>query len=92
MYESVVSYYSNKPEFIVLCRKKINASEVAINVNPMTIKTPRLLSDVAALNNRIAPASPRNSVAMPWITTSKDVWYVISGTKTPASNAKNASR
>ena len=65
---------------------------MAINVNPIAIKIPRLLSDVAALNNRIAPVSPRNNVAMPWITGSKDVWYVISGTKTPASNAKNASR
>ena len=92
MYESVVSYYSNKLEFIVLCRKKINASEVAINVNPMTIKTPRLLSDVAALNNRIAPVSPRNSVAVPWIAVSKDFWYVISGTKIPESSTKNASR
>ena len=71
---------------------KINVSEIAINANPITIKIPRLLSDVAALNNRIAPVSPRNNVAMPWITGSKDVWYVISGTKIPASNAKNASR
>ena len=66
--------------------------EVAINANPIAIKIPRLLSDVAALNNRIAPASPRNSAAIPWITASKDVWYVISGKKIPASNAKNASR
>jgi len=71
---------------------KISMREVAINANPIAIKIPRLLSDVAALNNRIAPASPRNSVAMPWITTSKDVWYVIIGKKIPASNAKNASR
>ena len=71
---------------------KINAREMAINANPIAIKIPRLLSDVAALNNRIAPASPRNSVVIPWITISKDVWYVISGTKIPASNAKNASR
>ena len=71
---------------------KINAREMAINANPIAIKIPRLLSDVAALNNRIAPASPRNSVAIPWITTSKDVWYVISGKKMPASNAKNVSR
>ena len=71
---------------------KINAREIAINANPMAIKIPRLLSDVTPLNNRIAPASPRNSVAIPWITISKDVWYVISGKKMPASNAKNASR
>ena len=58
----------------------------------MAIKSPRLSSDVVALNNRIAPISPRNNVAMPWITESKDVWYVISGTKMPASNTKNASR
>ena len=71
---------------------KINAREIAINANPITIKIPRLLSDVTPLNNRIAPTSPRNSVAVPCITGSKDVWYVISGTKIPASNAKNASR
>ena len=71
---------------------KINVREMEINANPTAIKIPRLLSDVAALNNRIAPASPRNSVAMPWITPSKDVWYVINGKKIPASNAKNASR
>ena len=52
---------------------------MAINANPMAIKTPRLLSDVTPLNNRIAPASPRNNVAMPWITPSKDVWCVIIG-------------
>ena len=71
---------------------KINAREMEINANPIAIKIPRLLSDVTPLNNRIAPASPRDSAAIPWITTSKDTWYVISGTKTPASNAKNASR
>ena len=71
---------------------KINAREMEINANPIAIKIPRLLSDVTPLNNRIAPASPRNSAAMPWVTTSKDVWYVISGKKIPASNAKNASR
>ena len=65
---------------------------MVINANPIAIKIPRLLSDVTPLNNRIAPASPRNSVAIPWITTSKDIWYVISGKKIPASNAKNASR
>ena len=65
---------------------------MAVNVNPIAIKIPRLSSDVAALNNRIAPISPRNNVATPWITTSKDIWYVISGTKMPASNTKNASR
>ena len=58
----------------------------------MAIKSPRLSSDVVALNNRIAPTSPRNSVAVPWITASKDVWYVISGEKIAASNAKNARR
>ena len=71
---------------------KINVREMPINANPITIKILRLLSDVTPLNNRIAPASPRNSAAMPWVTTSKDVWYVISGKKIPASNAKNASR
>ena len=71
---------------------KINAREMAINANPIAIKSPRLSSDVAALNNRIAPISPRNNVPTPWITISKDIWYVISGTKMPASNAKNASR
>ena len=71
---------------------KINVREIDISANPIAIKTPRLLSDVTPLNNRIAPASPRNSAAIPSITTSKDVWYVISGKKIPASNAKNASR
>ena len=71
---------------------KINVREIDISANPIAIKTPRLLSDVTPLNNRIAPASPRNSVAIPWITASKDIWYVISGTKIPATNAKNASR
>ena len=71
---------------------KINAREIAINANPIAIKIPRLLSDVTPLNNRIAPMSPRNSVAVPCITGSKDVWYVISGTKILASNAKNVSR
>ena len=71
---------------------KIDVRDIANNANPIAIKIPRLLSDVAPLNNRIAPISPRNRVAIPCITTSKDVWYVISGTKTPASNAKNASR
>ena len=71
---------------------KINAREMAINANPIAIKSPRLSSDVAALNNRIAPISPRNNVTTPWITVSKDIWYVISGTKIPAINTKNASR
>ena len=71
---------------------KIDASEIDISTNPMAIKSPRLSSDVAPLNNRIAPASPRNNVTTPWITVSKDVWYVISGTKIPAINTKNASR
>ena len=71
---------------------KISEREMAINAIPIVIKIPRLLSDVVALNNRIAPASPRNSVAIPWKTTSKDFWFVISGKKIPASNAKNTSR
>ena len=71
---------------------KINAREIAISANPIAIKIPRLLSDVTPLNNRIAPASPRNSVAVPWIAVSKDFWYVISGTKIPESSTKNASR
>ena len=71
---------------------KINAREIAISANPIAIKIPRLVSDVVPLNNRIAPASPKDSAAIPWATTSKDVWYVISGKKIPASNAKNASR
>ena len=71
---------------------KINVREMEINANPTAIKIPRLLSDVAALNNRIPPASPINNVTTPWITVSKDIWCAISGTKIPASNAKNASR
>ena len=70
---------------------KINARETPISANPIAIKVPRVLSDVTPLNNRIAPTSPRNSTAIPWITTSIAVWY-ISGKKMPASNEKNASR
>ena len=71
---------------------KINAREIAINANPIVTKIPRLSSDVVALNNRIAPISPRNNVTMPWITKSKDVWAIISGEKIAASNAKNTRR
>ena len=74
------------------CSRKIDVREIRVNANPTPIKIPRLLSDVAPLNNRIAPASPRNNAAMPWITASKDILGVISGKKIPASNAKNASR
>ena len=63
-----------------------------INAAPIAIKIPRLLSDVVPLNNRIAPVSPRNSVAIPIRGKSKDICFVVSGTKIPASNAKNASR
>ena len=41
---------------------------MAINAKPMTIKIPLLLSDVVALNNNMPPASPRNNVAVPWMT------------------------
>ena len=58
---------------------KMNVREIAINANPIAMKILRLLSDVAPLNNRIAPASPRNRIAVPCITGSKDVWYDISG-------------
>ena len=61
---------------------------MAINAKPIAIKIPLLLSDVMALNNSMPPASPRNNVAVPWITYSKDIPGVISGKKTPASNAK----
>ena len=71
---------------------KINAREMANSANPIAIKIPRLSSDVVPLNNRIAPTSPRNNVAMPCITRSKDSRGVISGKKIPASNAKNAIR
>ena len=65
---------------------------MATNVKPIAIKIPRLLSDVVALNNNMPPASPRNNVAVPCITISKDTPGVISGKKTPVSNAKIASR
>ena len=65
---------------------------MAINAKPMAIKIPLLLSDVVALNNSMHPTNPRNSVAMPWITRSKDTPGVISGKKTPASNAKITSK
>jgi len=41
---------------------------MAINEKPTAIKIPLLLSDVVALNNSMPPASPRNNVAVPWIT------------------------
>jgi len=63
-----------------------------INAKPTAIKIPRRLSDVAALNNSMAPTSPRNNVAVPWITKSKGAPVVISGKKMPASNVKIASR
>ena len=65
---------------------------MAINAKPTTIKIPRRLSDVRALNNSIAPTSPRNNVAVPWITCSEGIPGVISGKKTPESNAKIASK
>ena len=71
---------------------KINAREMVINANPTTIKILCPLPDDAPLNNRIAPISPKNNAAMPWITGSKDTCCVISGKKMPASSAKNASR
>ena len=52
---------------------------MVINAKPTAIKIPRFLSDVTALNNKIAPASPRNNTAVPCITGSKDVLNVISG-------------
>ena len=65
---------------------------MVINAKPTAIKIPRLLSDVVALNNSMAPTSPRNNIAVPWITRSKDMLGVISGKKMPASNAKNTSK
>ena len=65
---------------------------MSINAKPMAIKIPLLLSDVVALNNSIAPTSPRNNVAVPWIVRSKGIPVVISGKKTPENNAKIASR
>ena len=41
---------------------------MASDAKPMAIKIPFLLSDVAALNNSMPPASPRNNVAVPWMT------------------------
>ena len=41
---------------------------MAINAKPMTIKVPLLLSDVVDLNNNMPAASPRNNVAVPWMT------------------------
>ena len=65
---------------------------MAINAKPATIKIPRLLSDVTALNNNMPPTNPRNNVAVPAITGLKDVPFVISGKKTLASNEKIASK
>ena len=58
----------------------------------MAIKTPLLLSDVMALNNSMPPANPINNDATPSIIGSKDIPGVISGKKTPESNAKIASK
>ncbi len=63
-----------------------------INANPTAIKTPRLLSDVTALNNSMAPANPRINVAIPCTGISKGAPCVISGKKIPESNAKIASK
>ena len=41
---------------------------MAIDAKPATIKIPRLLSDVTALNNNMPPTNPRNNVAVPAIT------------------------
>ena len=41
---------------------------MVISAKPTTIKIPRLVSDVTALNNSMPPASPRNNTAMPEIT------------------------
>ena len=65
---------------------------MVINAKPAAIKTPRVLSDVAPLNNSMAPISPRNNVAVPWITRSKDTPGVINGKKMPATNTKNTSK
>ena len=65
---------------------------MVINAKPMPTKIPLLLSDVVALNNSMPPARPRNNVAVPWITYSKDIPGVISGKKMPVNNAKIASR
>jgi len=65
---------------------------MAIDAMPMAIKIPLLLSDVVALNNSMPPTSPRNNIATPWITSSKGIPGVISGKKTPESNAKIVSR
>ena len=65
---------------------------MVINAKPTAIKIPRLLSDVAALNNSMAPTNPRNNVAVPRMTKSRGIPGVINGKKTPASNAKIASK
>ena len=49
---------------------KINAREIIISAKPITITVTCLFSDVAALNNNMPPASPRNSTAVPCITRS----------------------
>ena len=65
---------------------------MVISAKPTAIKIPRFLSDVAALNNSMPPANPTNNDATPSITGSKDIPGVISGKKTPESNAKIASK
>ena len=61
------------------------------NVKPMAMKIPCLLLEVAPLNNNMAPTSPRNNVAVPAITVSKDR-FMTYGRKMPDSSTKNPSR
>ena len=63
---------------------------MVINAKPMMVRTPRLLSEVVALNNSMPPASPRYSTSVPRIIKSKGTPGVIIGKKTPASNTKIA--
>ena len=73
----------------------MSASETAINTKPKLITAARFLLAVVHLYTSIATASPRNNIAVPPITLSRFCsagLRVISGKKTPESNAKNATR
>ena len=64
-----------------------------INTSPKLTTAARFLFAVVPLYTSIAPTSPRNNIAVPAITLSRFCSVgsdVISGKKTPESNANNA--
>ena len=65
-----------------------------MNAEPTARKIVGLFIVVVDLNNSIPPVRPRNNVAVPPITKlyAESALAVISGKKTPASNAKIATK